>query len=239
MGNTPKSIQNPNRGLATEANRDFSFGNQRWSRPGVQVKHQKQRYASRVDPVVGGGKRKMEGLSNRPVRKVRVPVRAESGPSLEDGLPSHRIVVDKAFAHSLCQKRHTTRFLIEDVEESVMPKGVVRKEVDNPLGLKSPALNSGRKVVDSTLKAGATTDQLRRHESGVVIPDRLPSQLIEPVKVLVRRKRKSEFVPQTSEEFRGGDKRAALEGEVARENVPRNRFKLGVKSVPILLHPFR
>ena len=96
-------------------------------------------------------------------------------------------------------------------------------------------MNSRRKVVDSTLKAGATTDQLRRHESGVVIPDRLPSQLIEPVKVLVGRKRESEFVPQTSEEFRGGDERTALKGEVAREDIPRDRFKLGVKSVPILL----
>ena len=181
----------------------------------------------------------MEGLSNRPIRQVRVPVRAESSPSLEDWLPSHRIAVDKAFAHGLCQKRHTTRFLIKDVAESVMPESVVSEEVDDPLGLKSPALNSGRKVVDSTLKAGATTNQLRRHKSGVVIPDCLPSQLVEPVKVLVGRKRKSEFVPQTSEEFRSGDERAALEGEVVRENVPRDGFKLGVEGVPILLHPFR
>ena len=115
----------------------------------------------------------------------------------------------------------------------------MREEVDNPLGLKSPALNDRRKVVDSTLKAGATTDQLRRHKSGVVVPNRPPCQLIEPVKVLVGREGESEFIPQTSKKFGGGDERTALEGEVAEKDVSRNRFKLGVKSVPVLLHPFR
>src|SRR5262245_56305373 len=238
-----KSLQgsnNPARSLTLEVKTSFSICKQTHELcRRIPFKDHDQRNAKRVLCRVRAIKNKGQRLRSGPGGKIRVPVWAKLRPSLEDRLPACRKAADHADPHGCSQEKKTARLLFKNVSEVVRPNSVAVKEGTDPLSLQRLGLNHRRKEIDTAKETGTATNCHGRRESGVVIPDGFPAETGELAKNSRRRGGKAKFVPQATEEFGRDKKRTASKGETARENILRDSFQAGVKSIPVLLNPIR
>ena len=117
------------------------------------------------------------------------------------------------------------------------PDVVVGEEALDPLRLESLCLDLRFNEVDAALKATSTSNQLRRSQCRMAVPDSGPGKISECPYETRRWQGEAKLVPQLAGEERCCEHSTALKRYMSLANVVRDRLAFAIESGPIFLHP--